>query len=470
MNNNDWVVLKFGGTSVSSLKCWETIKRIIEDRVNEGLRPFVVCSAFATVSNLLDSLAGGSVTGRHAEILSSLKQIHNDKARELGVDPAIIRNNFEELEKLATGISLVKEASPKVKAQIMSHGELMSTRLGTAFLLKSGVKVEWLDARKYLISKVAKGTSIQKAYLSASCEYEPEELLQKTLSSEKNHVIVTQGFIASNSAGETVLLGRGGSDVSSAYFAAKLKAKRCEIWTGVPGIFTANPRNVPTARVIKNLDYEEAQEIVSAGAKVLHPRCLAPVQRYNIPLHIYCVAYPSADGTVVSKEAPFADARVKAVSTKLGITLISMETVDMWQEAGFLADIFGCFKSHAISVDLISTSETNVSVTLDENANLVDDASLEALVHDLERFCKVKVIDSCAFLSLIGRNIRPILHHITPALEVFEEQRIYLVSQAANDLNLTFVVDEDHVERLALKVHEELFNQRSNDRLLGPTW
>ena len=267
-----------------------------------------------------------------------------------------------------------------------------------------------------------------------------------------------------------MLLGRGGSDTSAAYFAAKLRAQRLEIWTDVPGMFSANPRSTPTARLLRALHYDEAQEIATSGAKVLHPRCILPARQYRIPLHVYATQAPELEGTVLSAEGAEGGAQVKAVCTKKGITLISLESPGMWHQVGFLADAFQIFKEHGMSVDLVSTSETNVTVSLDPAANTLDNTLLSELVTSLSRLCRVQVIGPCASVSLVGRNIRAILHQLGGAFEFFEEQKIYLVSQAANDLNFTFVVDENQGDRLVEQLHELLIRPVPGDRVLGPTW
>src|SRR5262249_41477976 len=162
-------------------------------------------------------------------------------------------------------------------------------------------------------------------------------------------VLVTQGFIASDEDTNTVLLGRGGSDTSAAYLAAKLRAQRLEIWTDVPGLFSADPRFTPTARLLRALHYDEAQELATSGAKVLHPRCILPARQYRIPLHVYATQAPELLGTVLGAEGVDGGAQVKAVCTKKGITLVSMDSPGMWHQVGFLADAFQVFKSHGMS-------------------------------------------------------------------------------------------------------------------------
>ena len=235
-------------------------------------------------------------------------------------------------------------------------------------------------------------------------------------------------------------------------------------------MFTANPRTVPNSRLLKALDYDEAQEIASSGAKVLHPRCILPVKQYAIPLTVHATQMPDLDGTVITAIGGDGGARVKAVTTKKGITLVTMETLGMWHQVGFLADAFAVFKRRGLSVDLVSTSETSVTVSLDPAANVLDSRAVEGLIGELSRLCRVEVIGPCAAVSLVGRNIRATLHRLGDALELFEEQKIYLVTQAANDLNLTFVVDEEQGDRLVQRLHELMIRHVPSDKVLGPTW
>lgn len=307
------------------------------------------------------------------------------------------------------------------------------------------------------------------SYLSATCGFAPDAALRQRLSTA-SAVVVTQGFIASDAEGQTVLLGRGGSDTSAAYLAAKLSAARLEIWTDVPGMFSANPRSTPAARQLRTLTYDEAQEIATAGAKVLHPRCILPARQYQIPLYVFATQAPELEGTLLTALPVNEAAQVKAVCVKKGVTLVSMDSPGMWHQVGFLADAFQVFKDHGMSVDLVSTSETNVTVTLDPQANTLDEASLAALQRDLGQLCRVQLIGPCASVSLVGRNIRGILHQLGGAFELFEEQKIYLVSQAANDLNFTFVVDEDQGDRLVEELHDMLVRPVRADAVLGPTW
>ncbi len=472
--STDWVVLKFGGTSVSSVANWKNIALVLRKRLAQGLRPVVVHSALSGITDRLEQLLVKALESENSEaweaVMAQIETRHRDLGRDLGITITTeLEDQFKRLRQIAAGIALVKEVSERLRARVMAQGELLATRLGAAFLASEGFDVQWVDARTVLKSETRRNASVRASVLSATCNYEPDAALQAAWS-KPGAVWITQGFIASDENGDTVLLGRGGSDTSGSYFAAKLAAQRLEIWTDVPGMFSANPRAVPAARLLWSLQYDEAQEIASSGAKVLHPRCIMPVRQYGIPLYVFATQTPELEGTVITAHGQNGDAQVKAVTIKKGITLISMETVGMWHSVGFLADAFQVFKEHGLSVDLVSTSETNVTVSLDPAANTLDDATTSALVNDLERLCRVEVIGPCAAVSLVGRNIRAILHKLGDALELFEEHKVYLLTQAANDLNLTFVVDEDQGDRLVTRLHEITIRKTARDKVLGPTW
>ena len=470
MNSQALLVLKFGGTSVSSAANWRNIAQIINERIAAGFKPIVVHSALSGITDQLDSLLSAVTRGLHAPALEKIEQTHRSLAESLGVEPG---QQFEafvtELRELIEKLAERRRVDDALRARVMAMGELLATTLGAAFLNAQGIATHWADARRVLRADERLNATHKASVLSATCEFAPDLELQSSWRS-LDQVVITQGFIAANAAGETVLLGRGGSDTSAAYFAAKLGAARLEIWTDVPGLFSANPRAVPTARLLRELHYDEAQEIASNGAKVLHPRCVLPVRQYKIPLHVYATQAPGLEGTVISENVADSAAQVKAIAIKKGITLVSMESPGMWHQVGFLADAFQVFKQHGLSVDLVSTSETNVTVSLDPSANTLDDSALGGLTAALSEICRVEILGPCASLSLLGQNIRGILHELGSAFELFQDQKIYLVTQAANDLNFTFVIDESQGDRLVQQLHERLIQSIGSDKVLGPTW
>lgn len=472
---NRAVILKFGGTSVATGARWKNILEQARTRAKDGLRPVIVCSAVTKMTDTLERLVNEAVTGNDTwqPVMRTLRERHKQLADELGVDvDAVVGADLNEIERLATGASLLRERSPRLLARVMAMGEIMSTRLGAAFFNKEGFKTEWVDARTCFRSRDEDLRPEAQQVLSADVDDDKDPALMQRFEGifASSSCVVTQGFIASDKTGGTVLLGRGGSDTSASLFAAKLQALRCEIWTDVPGIFTADPRLLPMAMLVKQVSYGEAQEIASMGAKVLHPRSIAPCRRHRVPMEVRWTDRPDSERTTILGGEKTGEGQVKALTHKRGVTLISMETSGMWQQVGFLADVFACFKARGLSIDLVSTSEMNVTATLDAAANTLDDATLDDLTAALSKHCKVRIVRGCASVSLVGRRIRAILHELAPALQVFQEQKVHLVSQAASDLNLTFVVDEEHAERLVRELHVLLFANRRSEQTFGSTW
>jgi diaminopimelate decarboxylase/aspartate kinase len=462
--------MKFGGSSVATVQNWEVIAQLVRQRLAAGLRPVIVHSALAGVSNALENVLDEAITGDASGQLLKIRERHYELADALGLDgPAILDESLQQLDQLVAGVRLVREVSVRVRVRIMALGELMATRMGAAFLQRSGLPVTWVDARDLLTSEPRNNRNPANAYLSATCGYKPDQSMQSKLGS-LDKVILTQGFIARNRNRETVLLGRGGSDTSASYLAARLQARRLEIWTDVPGMFTADPRVVPSARLLIALHYDEAQELASAGSSVLHPRCLSPVRDSKIPLFIRSSGSPDLAGTVISSVTDEVEPHVKGICLRHGLSLVSMTTVGMWQEVGFLAKAFAVFSEHGVSVDLVSTSETNVTVSIDTSDGNLPEEVEEALIEDLQQLCHVRIIGDCSAVSLVGRKIRTIIPRLAPALEVFEEERIHLMSQAANDLNLTFVVDRQQGPRLVSKLHASVIRSAGATNVFGASW
>ncbi len=474
-SNAPRVVLKFGGTSVSSREKWNTIASVVSGCIERGERPLVVHSAIRGVTDALVALPEQAAAERHAQDLEALIERHFELARELELDgPTVLADDLERLQRAVEGVALVQEVTPRIRARILAFGEQLATRLGAAYLSSLGIPIERLDARDLL---AAVDTGRQKGgavWLSAECEAELDPVVRERLDALPGGGL-TQGFIARGLNGDTVVLGRGGSDTSAAYLAGKWGADRIEIWSDVPGMFTADPRVVPDARLLRRLDYREAQEIATTGSQVLHPRAVRALRDREIPIHLKSTLDPEAPGTTIRTAEAASPAQVKAISRKRQVVLVSMETLGMWQEVGFLARVFRVFAETGVSIDLVSTSETNVTVSLDPGAALLDDELLGRLREGLSSFCGVEFIRPCAAVSLVGNRIRALLHRMGPALEAFEEHRVHLVSQAASDLNLTVVVDEDQADTLLRDLHDLLIPAstlpgESESTVFGPSW
>lgn len=471
-----WIVLKFGGTSVSRRERWDTIGSLMGKRAaEEGARVLVVVSAVSGVTNALQAACDAHADGAAvAAMLEAIAERHRAYAAdELGLDPeAALGARLAALRALATD---PRRASGALdwQAELLAQGELLSSTLGVAYLRSQGLAVDWMDARDWLHAAPIPHQSAWGARLSVSCDSRGDAALRARFDAAGAPLRITQGFIARAADGGTAILGRGGSDTSAAYLGALIGAARVEIWTDVPGMFSANPRQVPDARLLSRLDYAEAQEIATTGAKVLHPRCIHPCREAGVPLWIRDTTRPGLAGTVIDGDAATVPG-VKAVSSRRGIVLVSMETIGMWQQVGFLADVFERFRRHGLSVDMIGSSETNVTVSLDPSENLVSTDVLERLGADLAEVCRVKVIAPCAAITLVGRGIRGLLHKLTDVWSEFGRERVHLVSQSSNDLNLTFVVDEAVADGLLPRLHQLLVQAGAmpveETAVFGPSW
>ncbi len=469
-----WVVAKFGGSSVSTRARWETIVRIAAGHHARGRKVLIVVSALSGITDLLKTIAEARTDEAACRAAQArIIQRHHALHRELQLPTRNALDGW--LARLDQLIADPRRADAALawQAEVFALGELMSSTLGAAFMGQQGLRTHWLDAREHLRAEPLANQNEWARCLSATVPATPDAAFANALGA-RGDVFITQGFIARGRDGETVLLGRGGSDTSAGCFGALLKAEDVEIWTDVPGMFSANPRVVPEARLLAQLDYEEAQEIATTGAKVLHPRALGPLRRARVPLVIKDTNRPQLPGTRIRAAVADAAPCVKAISVRKGVTLVSMETVGMWQQVGFLADVFGEFKRHALSVDLIGSAETNVTVSLDPSENLVNSDVLSALAADLAKICRVKVIAPCAAITLVGRGMRALLHSLSTVLAEFGALDVRMISQSSNNLNLTFVVDEALADELIPRLHALLIRADAlrveDGAVFGPSW
>jgi len=431
----------------------------------------VVVSALSGVTNELTAIADGAADS--VERVGKLEQRHREFLAELELDAdEVLGERLSILRALVTDPRAVERTLPW-QAEVLGQGELLSSTLGAAYLRASGLDFGWMDARNWLQAAVLPNQNAWSQRLSVSCSPLASAEWGEGFRQQPARMLLTQGFIARHRDGDTAILGRGGSDTSAAYFGALLGAQRVEIWTDVPGMFSANPREVPDARLLTRLDYAEAQEIATTGAKVLHPRSIKPCRDAGVPMAILDTERPELPGTSIDGNAVTVPG-VKAISRRNGIVLVSMESVGMWQQVGFLADVFERFKRHGLSVDLIGSSETNVTVSLDPSENLVNTNVLAALSADLTEICRVKVIAPCSAITLVGRGMRSLLHKLSDVWATFGRERVHMISQSSNDLNLTFVIDEVDADGLLPVLHAALIDSGAmpveETSVFGPRW
>jgi len=456
-----WAVLKFGGTSVASARHWRSITGILEDRLSNNERPVVVCSAVAGVSNsledLLDAVARGQAT---PPSLEELRERHLELGRDLGLDiETLVDASLEDLARLVREAHRCEEIHPALRAEVLATGELLSTRIAVRWLESQGFRVAWIDARDLLRANTPlPGATPLQHYCEATCSFagNGNSPAARRLGEVKADVVITQGFIARDGAGDTVLLGRGGSDTAAAYLAAMLGACRLEIWTDVAGIFTFNPRAVTRARVLPRLSYDEAESLAGLGASVLHPRTIHPVREAGVPLCIRWTEQPDASGTVVTSEPTGAGA--KAVVSRDHLCLITLHKPAGWKPVGFLADVSACFKRHALPVDLLSCSPSRIRTTLDLSSAGAEER-LPALLEDLDSVAGPVVDRDVASVSMVGHGIQASIHRLAPVLADLRRQQILMLAHCARDLSMTLVIPSRDEKSVVRKLHRQLFER-----------
>lgn len=488
MSRRPWVVVRLDEAAVSSPAGWATVGEIVAAHLDAGLATVVACPPLSGVTALLEKILAAAPLGLHETPLRELRERHEALARALGLrrapsaepgrgmdperspeaDADLIHAEMALLERLTRGISLTREVTPRLRAQVLAQGALMASRLGAAYLHVLAPGPCFIDPCRLL--EADPSGARDRSSLQALCGAEAISRLLEVVESAGSTLLVTGGGIAATPDGHVHVLGAAGTDIAASLIAAGLGALRVEAWGETPGLYSSDPRRVPNARLLRHLDYDEAQELASVEDATLHPACLAPLRRHGIPLELHCTRAPELEGTCISSRPASAEGHLKAVIVRSGVTLVSLDTLGMWHQVGFLAAVFACFARHGLSVDLVATSEANVTVSLDVQAEPPDAATLDALVADLSDLCVPGIIRPCATVSLVGTRIRSILHRLGPVLELFEEQHVHLVSQAASDLNVTFVVDEDQAEKLMTRLHALLLSGLGDDDVFGPTW
>ena len=475
--SSNWIVLKFGGTSVSSRENWNRIVPILKKRLDDGKKVLVVHSALSQVSNMLEQAIEAAFNGEHDQVIEQIVYRHQQQAIELNIElPESTQASFEILRQSLQGIYLLQECSPRVKATILAQGELLSTTLAADFLqqqsllngyLQNQQAPLWCDARELLTANRQQDS--RRHYLQAQCNYQYDIELSQYLAEGNASLRLTQGFIASDSQSDTVVLGRGGSDTSAAYFASLLNAEHLEIWTDVPGLFSTNPSANPLAQRIKLLDYSEAQEMASQGAKVLHPCCIEPVQESGIDTYIYSTRQPEAGGTCI-QSSTLGLGQAKSVVLRNQVCLITVNSLGMWHQVGFLTNVFNSVSDIGVSVDLVATSQSSVSFTLDSAGGNIEDSILDLLIERLSEFGQVSLERNCSVISIIGRGINHQLTALTSSLARNSNATIKLLSQASSDLNISLVVSQDDALNLLDNLHESLIVEADNAAIFDLNW
>lgn len=470
-----WAVLKFGGTSVAGRAQWEVIARLALARRASDWRVALVCSAVAGVTNDLTALA--DEPGSESKFAAVLER-HRRLAVELGVTTNAWLDAAEKVLKDCTAILATPGEDDEkyaARAELLGLGEWLSTRIGAEFL-QEFTPVSWVDIRSALRIQEEPMLSTARQWLSASCTPGSDPELTRSWE-QLEPVVITQGFMASASDDRTALLGRGGSDTSAALLAGRLSAAELEIWTDVPGLFSTDPRLVPQARLLAELGYDEALEMAASGAKVVHPRCIRAAAASRTPVFIRDTGRPELAGTRIAEQNPDLRARVrgvKAITCQQHMVVLLLQNIDTRREVGFLARVFEIFSRHGVSIDLVATSETTTTVALNGPANHLDEQALAELVTELETQCTVKMFTDCVCVNLVGTGVRTALASLQSTMQFFNDHPLLMLSQSANDLCLSLLINSRDHEALLRQAHGALIEARAStgtdDGVFGPSW
>ncbi len=446
------IIVKFGGTSVADAAAIQRATEIVRGRLER--EPIVVVSALSGTTNTLLALAEQAARG---QLIGALRAVEALRERHLsqavlvaGEGPdadelfADLGAMFDELAHLAEALSVLGDLTPRSKDAIAAIGERLSSQLVVAAMRRAGLAADHVDAREVMITDA---TFCRAEPLTDIIADEARDRLLPLV--RQGRVPVLGGFIGATRLGVTTTLGRGGSDYSAALFGAALGAESIEIWTDVDGMLTADPRVVTGARLIEQIRFDEASELASFGAKVLHPSTIVPAVERGIPVWIFNSRNPEGRGTRITHEAP--RRAVSAIASRGGIVLLQVRTARMLHAAGFLRRFFDVFERHGVSVDVVATSEVSVSVTIDESEEL------DELLVGLRELGDVTIARGKGVLAVVGAGIGDGGEAMGKALGALAGIRVHLVSLSAAGINLSVVVDESETAAAMCRLHDAFF-------------
>ncbi|TOM83533.1 lysine-sensitive aspartokinase 3 [Vibrio parahaemolyticus] len=445
-------VAKFGGTSVANFEAMSRCATIIENNPNTRL---VVSSACSGVTNILVELANGVQDQEHrAELLKNLAEIHDSILAQL---EDATEASSEVYGILDTVTSLAEAASIQANTKLTDHlvacGELMSTHILAQLMRERGINAVRFDIREVLRTDDNFGRA--EPNVEAIAQLAQEKLIPLCIDS----VVITQGFIGSDEEGNTTTLGRGGSDYSAALIAEGVKASGLEIWTDVPGIYTTDPRIAPKASPIPEISFSEASEMANFGAKILHPSTLVPALRHDIPVFVGSSKEPEKGGTWIRHQVE-SSPLFRALALRCNQTMVTLRSANMFHAYGFLAKVFEILAKHKISVDLITTSEISVSLTLDQTDTSGGAPQLpQAAREELEELCKVEVEHDLCLVALIGNKMSERKGYAKQVFGTLEDLNLRMICYGASPHNLCFLVNESVAKQAIQKLHTELFEQ-----------
>jgi aspartate kinase len=450
--------MKFGGTSVADPEAIGRLIHIVRTqraKKTAGDAPVVVVSALAGITDALVAVAQFAEEGqgdRAAATVRSLEERHvavavaitSDDNRARLLDE--VRQEFKELAGLVHALAVLREVSPRSRDAVYAVGELVSSRMVAAAFADQKIPSAWIDARTVLITDDEHNTAAPD--MVETCE-RARAVVAPQIAAGK--VVVVGGFIGATANGVTSTLGRGGSDYSAAIFGACLDLAEIQIWTDVDGMLTADPRIVAEPRVVPQLSFAEASELAYFGAKVLHPSTILPAVSKNIPVRILNSRRPENAGTRITADAMPAAGCLTAIACKRDVTVIDITSTRMLMAHGFLRRLFEVFERFKTAVDVVTTSEVSVSVTVD------DTRRLEGILDNLHNFAEASCERDMAIICAVGENLRADPSLFGRAVTALDRIPLRLVSQAASRRNITFVLRDSDVPHAMMRLHETFF-------------
>ncbi|QQG40975.1 MAG: aspartate kinase [Candidatus Levyibacteriota bacterium] len=440
------IVVKFGGTSVSTKKNIQTIGDVV--RRLKDKHPVVVVSALSKVTDLLLSAANSPIKEANEKI-EEIRKKHKQLIRELWQDEKSANKVFSFINKQLQLVSQLLKQNNKDKRlldSIVSHGEIISSYIISQWLTYQNIPSVQIVATEIIVTDNNFGSA---EFLEKPTKKQVQKMLFPLI---KNSIVpIVTGFIGATKGGKVTTLGRGGSDYSASIIGFALGSAEVQIWTDVDGVFTADPRVVKTARSIPEITFQEASEMAFLGAKVLHPRTMRPVAKAGISVRILNTFNPKNQGTrIVSRKER--KSRITAITFKRKVVLLTIKAEQMFMTTGFLAKIFDIFKEANISVDLVSVSEVTVSLTLDMVDNLQD------AVKKIDKFSRIVVDQDAAVVSVIGEHIGRYHHAIRNVFSILDKKhiRVKMISFSAQNRNISCVIKSSCWEEAVQALHDEL--------------
>jgi aspartate kinase len=443
-------VLKFGGISVKDA---ESIKKVEKILKNEQKDKVVVVSAFFGVTDKLEAVIESiknndtekafklidEVENNCFKIVKSLKTCRNSET--------FIKEKILQIRQFLPALALLGEITPRSVDMILSYGERISSFVIADYLNSSGIRTAYIDA----LQIIRTDGSHNKAAIDIS---KTSEIAKKSVVPllKNNCCIITGGFIGADDSGSVTTLGRGGSDYTASVLAVSLSAESLEIWKEVDGIMTTDPKIVATAKPVSHLSYKEASELAFFGAKVLHPKTIRPAIMANIPVYVKKTSQPDYPGTLIEKISRKGK-KVKAAAFQKNVTIINICSEKMLGEYGFLSNVFNVFTKYKTPVDLITTSEINISVTIDSSDNLND------IVKELSAFSTVDVTENVAIISLVGEGIKYISGIAAKCFTALHDINVLMVSMGASEVNLNIIVKQEEMVEAVSRLHFEFFEK-----------